>query len=152
MVLRLKEDQDGAEPSANSISSLNLLRLFAYTENKKYREMAGQLFNSYETTLTRFPVALPALTSGLLMFHKSPLQIIIAGPEKEAKPLIEAVHKLLLPQKILIRAPAENAQETSMIYKVSLHGVVAVWSDCMVFPRRPRVIITDLYYLCTLNI
>ena len=127
MVLRLKEDQDGAEPSANSISSLNLLRLFAYTENKKYREMAGQLFNSYETTLTRMPLALPALTSGLLMFHKSPLQIIIAGPEKEAKPLIEAVHGLLLPQKILIRAPAENAQETSMIYKVSLHGIVALW-------------------------
>ena len=97
--------------------------------------MAGQLFNSYEKTLTRFPVALPALTSGLLMFQKSPLQIIIAGPEKEAKPLIEAVHGLLLPQKILIRAPAENAQETSMIYKVSLHGVVALWGDCMAFPK-----------------
>ena len=31
IVLRLKEDQDGAEPSANSVSSLNLLRLSAYT-------------------------------------------------------------------------------------------------------------------------
>ena len=88
IVLRLKEDQDGAEPSVNSISSLNLLRLFAYTENKSYQEMSGQLFNSYETTLTRFPVALPSMITGLLMFHKSPLQIIIAGPDKEAKPLI----------------------------------------------------------------
>ena len=77
--MRLKEDQDGAEPSANSISSLNLLRLHAYTENKLYRDMSGQVFNSYKTVLEKFPVALPAMTSGLLMFQKSPLQIIIAG-------------------------------------------------------------------------
>ena len=38
------------------------------------------------------------------MFDKSPLQIIISGPDDEAKPLIDAVNSLLLPQKILIRA------------------------------------------------
>ena len=79
--------------------------------------MSGQIFNSYETALVRFPVALPAMTAGLLMFHKSPLQIIIAGPEKEAKPLIDAVNTLLLPQKILIRAPDEQSQKTSLLYQ-----------------------------------
>ena len=50
-------------------------------------------------------------------YFKSPLQIIIAGPEKEAKPLIDAVNTLLLPQKILIRAPDEQSQKTSLLYQ-----------------------------------
>ena len=37
IVLRLKEDQDGAEPSGNSVSSLNLLKLSTYMENPEYR-------------------------------------------------------------------------------------------------------------------
>ena len=108
IVLRLKEDQDGAEPSGNSISCLNLLRLAAYTDEKKYQELAGQIIKSYKTTLEKFPVALPALASGLMMFDKSPLQIIISGPDDEAKPLIDAVNSLLLPQKILIRAKLDG--------------------------------------------
>ena len=45
------------------------LRLAAYTsDEKKYQELAGQIIKSYKTTLEKFPVpvALPALTSGLM--------------------------------------------------------------------------------------
>ena len=42
------------------------------------------------------------------MFDKSPLQIRISGPDDEAKPLIDAVNSLLLPQKILIRAKLDG--------------------------------------------
>lgn len=37
IILRMKEDQDGAEPSGNSVSSLNLLKLGSYTENSEYK-------------------------------------------------------------------------------------------------------------------
>ena len=40
--MRLKEDQDGAEPSGNSVSCLNLLRLAAYTENSDYKLKASR--------------------------------------------------------------------------------------------------------------
>ena len=115
--MRLKEDQDGAEPSANSISTSNLIRLSALTENKKYLEMAGQILAFYEETLEKFPVALPAMTCSSLMIQNSPVQIIISGPEKEAQPLIEAVHSLLLPQKILIRASEEQKNKNSLLYQ-----------------------------------
>lgn len=105
IILRMKEEQDGAEPSANSISALNLLRLAAYTNNKSYQEMSGNIMKSYKTTLEKFPVAMPAMTCGLMMLEKSPLQIIISGPDNEkSQAMIDAVHSLLMPQKILIRS------------------------------------------------
>jgi len=76
---------DGAEPSGNSVSSLNLLKLASYTENSDYKAMAGQIFSAYKETLERFPVALPEMANGLMYFGPSPVQIIISGPENEEK-------------------------------------------------------------------
>lgn len=121
IILRLKEDQDGAEPSGNSVSSLNLLKLASYTENSDYKAMAGQIFSAYKETLERFPVALPEMTNGLMYFGPSPVQIIISGPENEEKTqaLIQAVHGALLPFKILIRA-CENQKDSFVNQKLEI--------------------------------
>lgn len=115
IILRTKEDQDGAEPSGNSISSLNLLKLGTYTENPDYREMAQKIFSSYNETLENFPVALPEMINGLMLFNQSPIQIIISGDEQDAKTLIETVYGMLLPHKILLRA--SEKEKSNFIYK-----------------------------------
>jgi uncharacterized protein YyaL (SSP411 family) len=116
IVLRLKEDQDGAEPSANSVSSLNLLRLAAFFDNADYKDRAAKLIASYKETLERFPVALPEMTCGLMMLKNTPVQIIISGSgsDKSSSKLVEACRTNLLPQKVLIYA---DGNKDSILYK-----------------------------------
>ena len=113
IVIRLKEDQDGAEPSGNSVSCLNLLRLAAYTENSDYKLKAGQVINAYKSTLEGFPVALPEMTCALIMLQNPPPQIIISG--KDPKELIKTAQTALLPQKILLRA--DEKMKNSIFYQ-----------------------------------
>lgn len=68
-------DQDGAEPSGNSISCLNLLRLAAMLERAEYRDQAAKLLSSFTSRLSNIPLALPQLTSALMLFHDSPTQV-----------------------------------------------------------------------------
>ena len=111
--MRLKEDQDGAEPSANSVSCLNLLRLAAYTENADYKLKASQVMNAYKSTLEKFPVALPEMASALIMLQNPPPQIIISG--KDPKELIKTIQTCLKPQKIILRANEES--KNSIFYE-----------------------------------
>ena len=117
IVLRLKEDQDGAEPASNSVTSLNLLRLSVFLDNSDFKERARKTMIAFKETLSRFPVALPEMTSALMTLHLTPMEIIITGdPAKseEAKKLIEVVQSSLLPQKVLILA---DGNTDNILYK-----------------------------------
>ena len=95
IVLRLKEDQDGAEPASNSVTSLNLIRLSVFLDKPEFKERAKQTMIAFKETLLRFPVALPEMTSALMTLHHSPVEIIITGDpseSEESKKLINAVH------------------------------------------------------------
>ncbi|XP_038064330.1 spermatogenesis-associated protein 20-like [Patiria miniata] len=118
--LRLKEDQDGAEPSANSVSALNLLRLAQMTGSQDWQARADQLFAVFTERLTKIPVALPEMVSALVFKHNTPKQIIIRGePDAEdALALIRCVHSRFLPNKILLLA--DGNKDSFLCSKLSL--------------------------------
>ena len=60
--------QDGAEPSANSTSVSNLLRLASFTGEKHYQEKAQKVIAIFETHLTKMPLALPEMVSGFITY------------------------------------------------------------------------------------
>src|SRR5207247_6567387 len=51
MLLRLKDDYDGAESSPNSISALNLLRLAQIRDDPKLRQQAARIFAVFSSKL-----------------------------------------------------------------------------------------------------
>ena len=55
----MKEDYDGAEPSANSISALNLLRLGRMLHDESFESRARAILASSREALTRAPTAVP---------------------------------------------------------------------------------------------
>jgi len=60
-------DHDGAKPSGNSISALNLLRLSVLTEKSEYRSKIDSLFLTFAGRLFNNSSALPALVSALTL-------------------------------------------------------------------------------------
>nr|CAB3266516.1 spermatogenesis-associated protein 20 [Phallusia mammillata] len=117
ILLRLKEDQDGAEPSANSVSAMNLLRLSAYLNQPNLEEQAQKLLKSFANRLSTVPYALPEMASALLWIWKGHKQIVIRGDAKnpQTQNLVKHVDANFLPFKIVI-PPSINSSD-SFLYR-----------------------------------
>lgn len=57
----MKNDYDGAEPTANSVSALNLLRIYHFTGTDGVRARALQTIGALGERLRRAPVAVPQM-------------------------------------------------------------------------------------------
>lgn len=98
VAVRMIEDQDGAEPTATSIASSNLLRLYDILENEEYRQKATQCFRGASERLNKFPVALPKMAVALNRWqHGSTTFVLVGEPESEL--LAEA--RRILNQKLI---------------------------------------------------
>ena len=113
LLVRMKEDYDGAEPTANSVTALNLLRLAQITDNDAWRRSAEAVFGAFADRLQREPGSLPQMLAALDFQLSRPKQIVIAGkPDAEdTRTLVRAVHEIYLPNKILLLADGAEGQK-----------------------------------------
>ncbi len=113
ILVRMKEDYDGVEPSPNSIAVLNLLRLSQMTGKKEWREMAIGSIQAFEGRLKTWPQAMPQMMVALNFSLDKPKQILIAGQRDslDTKAILREVHKRFIPNKILVLADGGPAQQ-----------------------------------------
>ena len=113
VVLRMKDDNDSAEPAASSVAALNLLRLAQFRDDKQMEERAKKTISAFSATLARFPSAMPQMLVALDFSLNKPRQIVVAGkPDApETKALLAQVHRLFLPNKILLLADGAEGQK-----------------------------------------
>ena len=113
VLLRMKEDNDGAEPSPNSIAALNLLRMAQLREAKEYRERGEKTIKAFGEILGRAPTALPQMLVALDYSLGKPRQIVIAGEKDNAdtKKLLSEVRAHYLPSATLILADQSEGQK-----------------------------------------
>lgn len=124
ILLRMKEDYDGAEPSPNSVGALNLLRLASMLNSSDLQIQAEKVLTSCAKALRNMPTALPQMLAALDFAQSKPLQIVIAlplSPDGEpvvgqalhdvAGPLLTEIHRTFLPNKILLYADGREGQE-----------------------------------------
>jgi uncharacterized protein len=111
--LRLKDDNDSAEPAASSITALNLLRLAQFRDDKQMEERAKKTIDAFGPTLSHFASAMPQMLVALDFSLGKPRQIVIAGKHdaSETKALLKEVHGHFLPNTILILADGADAQK-----------------------------------------
>jgi uncharacterized protein YyaL (SSP411 family) len=79
VVIRLKEDQDAAEPSASSVSVLNLGRLAALLHRDDWRTLAVRCGEAFASQLDRAPTALAFMVPALGYVVRPPQEIVIQG-------------------------------------------------------------------------
>lgn len=106
VLLRLKEDQDGAEPSANSVSALSLLRLSHYTGRGEWAERSRHILAAFSDRLIKIPIALPEMVRALTAQYHSLKQVVIAGQphSQDTQQLISCVNSHFVPNKVLLLA------------------------------------------------
>jgi uncharacterized protein YyaL (SSP411 family) len=80
VLLRLKEDYDGAEPSASSVAVLNAIAIAHLTGDGAARAKAERTLARYGPRIGRAARAIPMMLTGLSAWHAGGSQIVIAGP------------------------------------------------------------------------
>jgi uncharacterized protein YyaL (SSP411 family) len=104
LVLRMKEDYDGAEPSGNSIALMNLLRLAQITGRTDFRESAERAISAFAPRLTAAPVALPYMLSACEYRAGEPREIILVGGKDAAdtQALLTTLYRKFVPHRVVL--------------------------------------------------
>jgi uncharacterized protein YyaL (SSP411 family) len=111
--LRMKDDNDGAEPAASSVAALNLLRLSQFRDDKQMGDRGRKTIDAFATTLSHFPSAMPQMLVSLDYSLSKPRQIVIAGKKdaSETKALLKEAHRHFLPKIMLLFADGAEGQK-----------------------------------------
>ena len=112
ILLRMKEDYDGAEPSPNSVATLNLLRLAEMLDEKPFREMAAKTLAAFGERLRQAPSAMPQMMVAFDFQQTKSKQLVIAGKPDAAdtRAMLHAIHEQFIPNKILLLADDGTGQ------------------------------------------
>jgi uncharacterized protein YyaL (SSP411 family) len=112
VLLRLKEDHDGAEPAASSVSVLNLLALAHLTGDEEASRKPEQVLGAFSSRLNDLGRAVPMMLAALSTYHAGMPQIVIAGPRDRAdtQAVIDTVRAKYRPTAVTVLLdPARQA-------------------------------------------
>jgi uncharacterized protein YyaL (SSP411 family) len=113
VLTRAKEEYDGAEPAANSVSAMNLLRLWRITTQSRWRQRADATIAALSPRLTRSGGSLPQLLAAVDYSTSRSREIVIVGDPNGAdtRALLRLVHDRFIPNKTLVVTDEGQAQE-----------------------------------------
>ncbi|KAH6813974.1 catalytics protein [Perilla frutescens var. frutescens] len=116
VLLRVKEDHDGAEPSGNSIAVINLVRLASLVApgSDRYRHNAELLLAVFERRLRETAMAMPLMCCGADMLSvPSRKQVVVVGrkPSQEFDRMLAAAHSSYNPNRTVIHIDPTDAEE-----------------------------------------
>ncbi len=103
LITRKKDFNDGATPSGNSVSALNLLRLFQLTGESAYLDRFQKLKAVMIPHVAKFPGAYATFLSALDYELESLTSIVITGPDKKTEEAITALRQQFLPNTPIYR-------------------------------------------------
>jgi uncharacterized protein YyaL (SSP411 family) len=103
LILQVKDDHDGAEPSGNSVAAFALLKLAAITGREDFKKPAETTLRLFAHRLQNFPQAMPFMLHAVDFWLEEPRRIVIAGDSNHAKTceLLRAAHSVYQPNKIV---------------------------------------------------
>ncbi|MBV9105434.1 MAG: thioredoxin domain-containing protein [Verrucomicrobia bacterium] len=112
ILFRIKEDHDGAEPSANSVAAMNLARLARIFDRTESQHTGARVVGAFHAALESRPAALPQMLAALDAVTSEPVQIVIAGAKDlpETVELLRVIRGRFLPNKAVLLADGGRGQ------------------------------------------
>jgi uncharacterized protein YyaL (SSP411 family) len=125
VLLRMKDNYDGAEPSGNSIAAHNLLRLAYMIDNQEWHRKGAKTITTFAESLQKHPTMMPQLLVALDFQLANAKQIIIAGKPtaEDTQAMVKVVHKRFLPNKIILLADGDKGQKELSRFLPFMEGV-----------------------------
>ena len=113
LVLRMKEDYDGAEPGANAIAAMNLLKLARFTGQQSFADSARRIFQAFASRINQSPYAVPQMLAAYAYSLEPPCEVHLAGDpaSDSASALLRVFHQRFLP--LFTIAPGVNGSAPS---------------------------------------
>jgi hypothetical protein len=126
LILRVKEDYDGAEPSGNSVAILALLKLGRITDRREFTQAAQKSLRLFANRLQQVPQAVPCMLQALDFSLEEPCRAVVAGDlgSRETRALLRAIHSVFQPNKVVLgnTGPVEPFART-----LPAHGAPVVY-------------------------
>ncbi len=119
LLLRMKEDYDGAEPSGNSMAIMALLRLAAYTRRIEFQRSAERALAAFAHKMKAGSPGMPQMVVAAMAAESAPRQVVLAGEDLRA--LKSVVGKHFAPFQIVFALDSPHSRE----YWTRLHPELA---------------------------
>ena len=129
VLLRMKEDYDGAEPTASAVSVLNLLVLSHLVDRAVEPEWPGRIERTlklFGSRLEQVGRAVPLMAAALSTYTAGVQQIVVVDPSPaSSSPLLRAVARQYLPFAITLHVTPDRqrALAGSLPFIASMHAV-----------------------------
>ena len=144
LILRIKEDYDGAEPSGNSVAVLGLLKLAALTDRADFKQAAEKSLRLLAERMQRFPQAVPYLLLGLDFWLEEPKRVVIAGDPAAplTRELLRAAHSVYQPTKVVLSTagPVEPFAKTLPIHEGKPTAYLCTGKACQPPTHDPETV------------
>jgi len=113
VLLRMKEADDMAEPSPNSITALNLLRIGYMLDQNAARKRAEETLKTFAKQLEAAPSSMPQMLVALSWSRTKPKQVVIAGKADDAATtaMLREVRRHFVSHEVLILADGSAGQQ-----------------------------------------
>ena len=113
LVLRVKEDYDGAEPSGNSVALMNLVRLARMTNRAAFAASAERTLAAFASRLALAPVAIPQMLTACEFLLGEPREIILVGRRDsvEMRALLRELHTRFVPSRVLLMIDSTETRQ-----------------------------------------
>ena len=110
VLLRLKDEHDGAEPAATSVALLNLIALSHLTGDSEMADRVMTTFGTFGASASMGGRGVPMMLAALSTYHAGVSQIVIVGEPDAAdtRALSNVVRRHYMPAAVLI--PVSEAQ------------------------------------------
>ncbi|TKJ42589.1 thioredoxin domain-containing protein [candidate division LCP-89 bacterium B3_LCP] len=110
LLMRTREIYDGAVPSGNSVSLLNLLKLSHITANPELEEKADQMLQAFSAQIKSAPAHFTHMLNGLIFAQGPTYEVIIAGDREDhsTTAMIQAINNQYQPNLVVIQRPCNK--------------------------------------------
>ena len=146
ILLRVKEDYDGAEPSAGSVAVDNLMTLWHLTGNEAYLVKVERVLSRFGNRLGQLARVVPMMMAALVRYHAIPTQVVLVGlrgaADLKALERVVADHYLPFSVRVIV-TPGEQQEELARrlpyVKAMSMVTGVATAYVCTKFSCREPV-------------
>lgn len=101
LIMRPKDESDGAIPAAGSYMINNLIRLNRLTDRKEYLDKAEMALKALSGQLAKYPSSMASTLLALDYYLSDKVEVVIVGTGPERDRMLEEVYHKYIPNRIV---------------------------------------------------